>query len=100
MNRIKDFYIQNVKNFEPDVLREAFLWKTDTLPRPDKPWTAYFYSAMLIGFLDSAAYVAGGALLSLDATGSPPLSVLGPLAVFGLAFFAFHVWLYFAFLKP
>jgi len=100
MNQIKDFYVQHAKDFEPDVLRDAFRWKTETLPPPDKPWTAYFYSAMLIAFLDSAAYVAGGALLSLDATGSPPLSVLGPLALFGLAFFAFHVWLYFAFLKP
>jgi len=99
MNRIKDFYIQHANHFEPDVLREAFLWKTETLPPPDKPWTAYFYSAMLIAFLDSAAYVAGGALLYLDATGSPPLSVLGLLPLFGLAFFAFHVWLYFAFLK-
>ncbi len=100
MNQIKDFYVQHAKDFEPEMLRDAFRWKTETLPPPDKPWTAFFYSAMLIAFLDSAAYVAGGALLSLDATGSPPLSVLGPLALFGLAFFAFHVWLYFAFLKP
>jgi hypothetical protein len=100
MNQIKDFYIQHAKDFEPDVLREAFLWKTETLPRPHKPWTVYFYSAMLIALLDSVAYVAGGALLALDATGSSPWPVLWPLPLFGLAFFAFHVWLYFAFLKP
>jgi hypothetical protein len=100
MNRIKDFYIHHAEDFEPDVLRSAFRWKAETLPPPDKPWTVFFYSAMLIGFLDSVAYVAGGALLDLDAIGSSPVPVLGPLALFGLAFFAFHVWLYFAFLKP
>jgi hypothetical protein len=99
MNQIKDFYVQHAKDFEPDVLRDAFRWKTETLPPPDKPWTAYFYSAMLIGFLDSIAYVAGGALLALDVSGSFPWPALWPLPLFGLAFFAFHVWLYFAFLK-
>ncbi len=99
MNQIKGFYIQHAKEFDPDVLRSAFRWKTETLPPPDKPWTAYFYSAMLIGFLDSAAYVAGGALLDLDTTLSFPLFVGGSLILFGLLFFAFHVWLYFAFLK-
>jgi len=100
MNKIKDFYIQHVKDFKPDELREAFVWKTETLPPPDKPWTVFFYSAVLIAFLNSVAYVAGGALLSLTARRSFPLLVLGPLALFGLAFFAFHVWLYFAFLRP
>jgi hypothetical protein len=100
MNQIKGFYFQHAKDFGPDVLRSAFRWKPETLPPPDKPWTVFFYSATLIGLLDSVAYVAGGALLALDATRSFPLSVLGPLALFGLAFFAFHVWLYFAFLKP
>jgi hypothetical protein len=100
MNQIKDFYAQHVKDFAPDELREAFLWKSETLPRPDKPWTVFFYSAILIAFLDSVAYMAGGALLNLTATRYLSLLFLGPLALFGLAFFAFHVWLYFAFLKP
>jgi len=100
MNQIKDFYFQHAKDFEPEVLRSAFRWKPETLPPPDKPWTVFFYSATLIGFLDSMAYMAGGVLLDLDVTQSYPGSILGPLALFGLAFFAFHVWLYFAFLKP
>jgi len=100
MNKIKDFYIQHVKDFKPDELREAFLWKAETLPPPDRPWTVFFYSAVLIAFLNSVAYVAGGALLSLTARRSFPLLVLGPLLLFGLAFFAFHVWLYFAFFRP
>jgi len=100
MNQIKEFYIQHAKEFDADVLRSAFRWQAQTLPAPDKPWTVFFYSGLLIGLLDSVAYVAGGALLDLEAARSSPLLVLGSLTLFGLAFFAFHVWLYFAFLKP
>ena len=100
MNQIKEFYIQHVEGFDQEALRSAFRWQAHTLPPPDKPWTVYFYSAMLIALLNSVAYVAGGALLALDAVLPTPLPALGLLALFGLAFFAFHVWLYFAFLKP
>jgi hypothetical protein len=100
MNQIKEFYIQHAKELNCDVLRDAFRWQAATLPAPDKPWTVYFYSAMMISLLNSAAYVAGGVLLAL--TFAPSLRVLtvATLALFGLAFFAFHVWLYFAFLRP
>jgi hypothetical protein len=100
MNQIKDFYIQHAQDFDPDVLRSAFRWQSHTLPEPGKPWTVFFYSAALIAFLDSVAYVAGGSLIGW---GAPPrllVPALGLLTLFGLAFFAFHVWLYFAFLKP
>ncbi|MBL7065264.1 MAG: hypothetical protein ISS49_13810 [Anaerolineae bacterium] len=100
MNRIKEFCIQHAKEFDADVLRTAFRWQAHTLPAPHKPWTVFFYSAILIGFLDSVAYVAGGALLDLNVIRSSPLFVLGSLVLFGLVFFAFHVWLYSAFLKP
>jgi len=100
MNRIKDFYFEQTRDFEPEVLRSAFRWQAHTLPAPHKPWTLFFYSATLIGFLDSVAYVAGGALLDLHATPSFPLLAGGLLVTFGLAFFAFHVWLYVAFLRP
>lgn len=100
MNRIKEFYFDYAKGFARETLRSAFRWQAHTLPAPDKPWTLYFYSALLIGFLDSMAYAAGGALIDLHAT--PPLIPLesGLLVTFGLALFAFHIWLYFAFLKP
>ena len=100
MNRIKDFWIRHARDFKPEVLREAFLWKPETLPRPHRPWTVYFYSTMVIAFVDSVAYVVGGALIDLDAVLSAPLLVGGLLGLLGLAFFAFHVWLYKAFLKP
>ena len=99
MNQIKEFYIQYSREFEPDVLRTAFRWKANTLPPPDKAWTVFFYSAMIISFIDSVAYVGGGALLELDATLALALPVGVAIAIFGLIFFAFHVWLYFAFLR-
>lgn len=99
MNQIKSFYIQHAGRSDEYKLSEAFRWQAHTLPPPDKPWTIYFYSAMLIGLLDSAAYVGGGALLHYGATGTFATVILIPLTAFGLTLFAFHVWLYFAFLK-
>ena len=99
MNQIKEFYIQHTDKFGPEVLRTAFRWQSHTLPGPDQPWTVFFYSGMLIALLDSVAYVAGGALLCLDCTLSQPGLLVLWLGLAGLLFFAFHVWLYFAFLK-
>lgn len=99
MNRIKGFCIAHARLIDPATLRTAFLWQPQTLPAPDKPWTVFFYSATLISFLNSAAYVAGGALLNLPTTLAHPWRTLGPLALLGLVFFTFHIWLYFAFLR-
>jgi hypothetical protein len=99
MNRIKGFSIEHASSIDPATLRTAFLWQPYTLPPPGRPWTIFFYAAMLIGLLDSAAYVAGGALLNLDLALANPWLILGPLALLGLLFFVFHVWLYFAFLR-
>jgi hypothetical protein len=100
MNQIKEFYFQHAQDTGRDVLRRAFRWQAHTLPALGKPWTVFFYSAMLIAFLDSAAFVAGGLLLVRGSMGSPPVLVLSLLILFGLVFFAVHVWLYFAFLEP
>ena len=100
MNQIKEFYIQHADGIDPKELGQAFRWRAATQPPKDKPWTVYFYSAMLISLLNSAAYVAGGALLALSATPCVSALTTGSLVLFGLAFFAFHVWLYFAFLRP
>jgi hypothetical protein len=97
MNRIKNFYLAHAEGFTPEQLHEAFLWQTDSLPAPDKPWTVHFYSAMLVAFVNSVAYVAGALFLDLAAAEASPAAVAA-LAVLGLALFAFHVWLYFAFL--
>jgi hypothetical protein len=99
MNRIKEFYIERVEGIAPDVLWTAFRWRPETLPEPGKPWTLFFYSAVLIAFLNSAAYVSGGVLLGPQKVLDAPL-VGGALLFFGLSFFALHIGLYFAFLPP
>ncbi len=99
MNQIKDFYMQHAKGFEPAALRTAFRWKTETLPEPDKPWTVFHYSVLLIALMDSVAYVAGGVVLNWDLPILGLVAVIGYLLVLGVAFFALHTWLYAAFLK-
>ena len=99
MNQIKEFFIQHDKHFEPDEIRQAFRWQAHTLPSPGKPWTVFFYSALLIALLDSMAYVLGATLLDLDLSRIIPRVDIGLYLIFGLGFLAFHIWLYFAFLK-
>ena len=100
MNAIKAFYIENAGQFPPNALWEAFRWKPGTLPLANKRWTVYHYSAMLIGFLDSAAYVAGGALLHAEwKEALPSSSAIGLLVLLGALFFLFHALMYRAFLR-
>lgn len=99
MNQIKDFFIHHDQHFQPEELRPAFRWQAHTLPSPDKPWTVFFYSALLITLLDSMAYILGAVLLDLNLSRIIPPENLGFYLVFGIGFFAFHIWLYFAFLK-
>jgi hypothetical protein len=100
MNQIKDFYIKNSDKFAPDLLRTAFRWTPGSLPPPDKRWTVFFYSAVLIGFLNSVAYMAGAALLDRETALQHSWLAIALLILLGLLFFAFHVWLYFEFLRP
>ncbi|MFC1713209.1 hypothetical protein ACFL6S_06060 [Candidatus Poribacteria bacterium] len=98
--KIRDFYIEHTGNC---LLGSAFRWRTYTLPPPDKPWTLYFLSAMLIGFLNSVAYVVGGVLILADIAqlGSKwALLAITMMAILGLALFETHRRLYFAFLRP
>jgi hypothetical protein len=99
MNQIKEFFIQHDGHFEPEELRPAFRWQAHSLPSPDKPWTLFFYSAVLIALLDSMAYVLGAALLDLNVSLIIPRVDLGGRRIIKKGFLAFHMWLYFAFLK-
>jgi hypothetical protein len=99
MHQIRRFYIEHSKDFEPETLEDAFFFKPETLPDPDKAWNVFFYSAMLIALLNSAAYVAGGILLNWEPSQPLYLPVVGLLSLFGLAMFAFHVRMYFVFLR-
>jgi hypothetical protein len=101
MNQIKQFYIEHAEGIDTALLRTAFRWKPESVPHPARAWTVYFYSAMLIGFLSSIAYIAGGLLL-LDQSVMPAevVSALVLIVFMGLIFFTFHVWMYLAFLTP
>lgn len=99
MNRIKDFYFSHTDSFEPDVLRSAFRWTSNTLPKPSRLWTVFFQSAMLIGFLNSAAFATGGALINLQATLRRPVFIGGGLIALGLVYFLFHAVMFVSFLK-
>jgi nudix-type nucleoside diphosphatase (YffH/AdpP family) len=99
MNQIKDFCIQHSTEFRPEVLKQAFAWRRETLPEPARRWTVFYYSAILIAFLDSVAFVAGGALINWSNTQDKPLLVWGPLTIMGIGFLGFHVRLYYDFLK-
>ena len=98
MNQIKAFYVAHAADCEPEELASAFRWHSATLPPPDKPWTVFFYSATLIAFLDGVAYVTGGLLLC-DLGAPILLPDVALLVLFGLFYFGFHIWLYFAFLQ-
>jgi len=97
MNQIKEFFFQYATEFDAEELRKAFRWQGHTMPSPGQPWTVFFYSAMLIGFLDAVAFVVGGFLI--DSKASLTYFNVGALTVLGLLFFALHVYLYFAFLE-
>lgn len=99
MNTIKSFYLGNCEHFSQQQLETAFRWRADSLPAPERRWTVFFYSAMLIAYLDTAAYVVGAVLINFHAAISPPWTVLLTLSVFGLIFFCCHVWLYGRFLR-
>lgn len=99
MNQIKTFYFDHTDSFDRDTLRSAFRWTADTLPQPDRLWTVFFQSAMLIGFLNSAAFAAGGALINLQATLKRPWFIGGGLFVLGVVYFLFHAAMFVSFLK-
>jgi len=80
MNRIKDFYKQRF----PEV-DAAFLWKTNTIPRADKPWTITFNLSLLVVLLDSLAIAVGVFFLDFK-------PAIWPWADEALAFVLAFVW--------
>lgn len=83
---------------DPNHLIQAFRWRDETLPAPEKAWSVFFYSALLIGFLNSMAFTVGSHLLGEElGIGSPGATTF--LILEGMGFFAFHAWIYRALLK-
>lgn len=63
MIQIKEFYIRYSNGMNGDTLREAFFFEPETLPARNKRWNVFFYSAMLVAFLNGVSYMAGGMLI-------------------------------------
>jgi hypothetical protein len=99
MNQIKEFCITHARECAPETLRRAFLWQPQTLPAPDRAWTVFFYSAALIGLLDSLAFAAGGLLIDLEMVLAFPWFFAGWLGAMAIILCGFHIWLYFEFLR-
>jgi len=104
MNRIKDFYLEHTADFDPDELRQAFQWRTSTLPPRDMRWNIFFYSAMLIGLLNSLSFTLGSFLLDLRVADVGRYGWLADLhwtvwIGLGIAMFALHFFMYSAFLR-
>lgn len=100
MLAIKEFCIANVDDFLAADFAEAFRWRETTLPAPEKAWSLYHFAALLIGFLDSLAFVLGAHLLGFEFQEQNVTPYSTALLVgLGLILFGIHAKLYSAFLK-
>ncbi len=100
MNQIKEFYIRHAENLAAQELIEAFRWRPETLPAPEKKWTLFFCSAVLIALINSIAFVVGGILLNLGTFSQRnALLIIASLVIFGLTMFFFHILMYDEFLR-
>jgi hypothetical protein len=97
MNQIKEFCIQHSHEFSEAELRSAFRWQAGSLPTENKPWSLFFFSAMLIAFLSTSAYFLGGMLLELKMASLWIWLVM--MTVLAALFFTAHIYFYFAFLR-
>ena len=106
MNQIKDIYVDGVSEDKQEILKKALKWRSDTLPGLDKRWTVFHLSAMLIGFLTSAALVVGYVLVRLEpvpnGSGALPIPMEEWLiiAIVGLVVLWLHDLAYSRLLKP
>ncbi len=91
MNQIKDFYLTRY----PD-LKEAFLWKTHTIPAPGKLWTITFNLALLVALIDSFSIAVAVHFMGLRVPGAD--YAVEVFAAF--MFFSWQTWFYFYQLSP
>ena len=94
---IRDFCAQHA-DMASEELMKAFLWRRETLPAAGKRWSVFYYSALLIAFLDSMAFGVGAYLLNVWMKSVTPPST-AVLIVLSVLFFAYHDRVYGAMLK-
>jgi len=95
MNHIKDFYINN-SQVKTSIAEKAFLWKTATIPPVDKKSNVFYYSAMIIAFITSLAYLISsiGVLIETDLL----KKWLWLAALLGIYHLIFQIFMYSVFL--
>ena len=93
MNKIKEFCINN-NTIEANKLSEAFRWRLASVPKANKLWNVFFYSAAFIAFMSSAAFVCGIAILVHDMI-LPVYQFVGILALFFIALFTIFLFFYY-----
>lgn len=80
MNAIKAFYLEKFPELAP-----AFVWKTTTIPAPDKAWTITFILSTMVMLLSSISFSAALHLLEIRRGDSQLiLDGIGFIAAFGL----------------
>ena len=94
MNKIKEFCINNNNLIDVDKLSEAFRWRLASVPKANKLWNVFFYSAAFIAFMSSAAFVCGIAVLVHDMI-LPVYQLVGILALFFVALFTIFLFFYY-----
>ena len=93
MNKIKEFCINN-NTIEANKLSKAFHWRLASLPKANKLWNVFFYSAAFIAFMSSAAFACGVAVLVNDIK-LPVYQLIGILALFFIALFTIFLVFYY-----
>lgn len=90
MNRIKQFYLDRF----PD-LDKAFLWKPNSIPARNKPWTITFNLCLLVAILDSVALA-----IAVNFLGVRSLIEYLPEVLAAGIYFLWQLWFYFFQLRP
>ena len=63
MNCIKQALIDASDDKQSKFLNNAFMWKSETIPKPQQKYNVFHYSAMFIGMINTYFYIAGAYLL-------------------------------------
>ncbi len=96
MNHVKEFYLENSEamGMQREALQSAFFFHSNTLPSAGKHWNANHYAALLVGVLDSAAFLGGAILLGvLNSARSLEIVALGG-GILAIFVFMAHWWAY------
>lgn len=92
MNKIKDFYMER---FEAIKLREAFRWRSDTIPNKYKTNSISYYTAIEVSLLSALTFGASAFFL-LSGLGVTFIPWVFAVIAGGLSFFAelaYYKWL-------